>query len=219
MENNEVITIIQDISLSKSGSYIKSILNKHPELVKYLNTFLEKYSFLKTYQDVLYFIKNDYYMPYCKTCGKELPYLNIRRGRKYCSCKCRSNDPEVKEKTINTCIKKFGVDNPAKSQVIINKTKQTNLKKYNTECPLQNPEIKEKTIKTLLRKFNVDNSFKNKDVREKQQQTMLKKYNVRFTAQSPKLLEKMLITNNKKYGGNAPMCLEETKNKYKLKCL
>jgi hypothetical protein len=43
------------------------------------------------------------------------------------------NIPEVRQKTIDTCLEKYGVDNYAKTEEKKRKTKETNLKKYGVE--------------------------------------------------------------------------------------
>lgn len=211
--------LLDSISLSKSGAYISSILRKNPEFAKYLDSIIEKYNFLDSYPDALYFLKNNCYMPFCKTCGKQMKYIKIRRGLRYCSCKCRSNDPDVIEKTKQTCLEKYGVDNPAKADEIQNKIQATNIIKYNAISPLQNPIIREKSLNTLMERYGVDNSMKLEYVRTKMQNTMLQRYNAKFTGQSPTLMEKVKQTNLKKYNGIAPYASEEVLNKFKQTCL
>ncbi len=45
-------------------------------------------------------------------------------------------------KIKSTCIERYGVDNPLKSEVILNKVKRTNLEKYGVEFPMQHPALK-----------------------------------------------------------------------------
>jgi len=64
------------------------------------------------------------------------------------------------EKRKQTNIEKYGVDNPAKSQMIQNKIKNTCIEKYGVTNPQQNKLIKIKTIKTLTKKHGIDNPAK-----------------------------------------------------------
>lgn len=52
-----------------------------------------------------------------------------------------------------TCIEKYGVNNPFKSDVVRNKTKQFYLRNYGVEFNSQVPEIVEKAQKVLLHLF------------------------------------------------------------------
>lgn len=64
------------------------------------------------------------------------------------------------DKKKDTILKKYGVDNLAKSEEIKTKIKNTNIAKYGVENPMQNKDIKFKAIKTLLEKYNIDNPAK-----------------------------------------------------------
>lgn len=60
------------------------------------------------------------------------------------------------EKRKQTCIERFGVDNPLKSASIQEKARQTNLKRYGVEYSQQSKEISEKRKTTILNKV-IDN--------------------------------------------------------------
>ena len=53
-----------------------------------------------------------------------------------------------KEIFKNTCLKKYGVENPSQNQNVKNKKVQTCLKNWGVEYPTQNSEIMEKQIKS-----------------------------------------------------------------------
>ena len=84
---------------------------------------------------------------------------------KYCSAKCAAIDKLNKRK--NSCIIKYGTENPTQCEKIKEKIKNTCIKKYNSECPLKCNEIKKKLQKTCLKKYGVDNISKLKSIKDK----------------------------------------------------
>lgn len=96
---------------------------------------------------------------YCLVCGKPTIYLKLSLGyQKHCSCKCAQNNPnvnlfitnnpqknpEVKEKTRQTCLQRYGVEHSLSSATVREKSKQTLLEKYGVENIYQLPEIRHK---------------------------------------------------------------------------
>ena len=57
-----------------------------------------------------------------------------------------------------TCIEKYGVNNPFKSDVVRNKTKQFYLRNYGVEFNSQVPEIVEKAQKSSFTPFYISNA-------------------------------------------------------------
>ena len=98
--------------------------------------------------------------------------------RKWCSTKCASSDPIVKEKR-----------------------KITNIHRYGYEIPLNNPKIKEEVISNWIDKFGVDNPSKSNIIKEKVKKTNLKNWGVEYISQLESvksvLSEKMI--NNRKW--------------------
>lgn len=81
--------------------------------------------------------------------------------------------PEVREKLRKAVRKKL--------PIIIEKRRETMLRKYGVENPFQNEEIKQKIKETNLKKYGVENpnqlkSFKQESIK-KQKKTLAKKYN------------------------------------------
>lgn len=61
------------------------------------------------------------------------------------------------DKTKNTCLKKYGVENPFASEEIKEKIKNTNIEKYGCAVPTQNKDIYKKIINTNYEKYGVPN--------------------------------------------------------------
>lgn len=57
------------------------------------------------------------------------------------------------KKIKQTCLEKYGVENPFASEEIKEKIYQTNMEKYGVKIPTQNPEIQAKYKETCLEKY------------------------------------------------------------------
>ena len=64
----------------------------------------------------------------CPVCGNKVGYLGQNKFRSHCSCRCSTLDKNVKEKSRQTCLKKYGVENAVNSKEVKEKFKQTCLK-------------------------------------------------------------------------------------------
>jgi hypothetical protein len=143
-----------------------------------------------------------------------------------------------KIKSIETNIKKYGVENPLQNKEIMNNMKNTNIKKYGVENPFQNDKIKNKikntilnkygvehisqsTIcvnkrkATLINKYGVDNPMKLEEFKNKLKNTNLKKYGVEYCQQNQDIRNKAMDTNLKKYG--TKYSFQSELIKYKIK--
>lgn len=158
----------------------------------------------------------------CDYCGEIyvtpfIAYLNsISKGK--CACKkCASKKvqdilqetkgvisvfqlEEIKEKSKQTCKKKYGVSNVAQSEVIKRKIAQTNLERYGNICTLNAPEVKEKAERTCEKNYGVKNSFASKEIQERIKNINIEKYGVENIAHAPIIAEKIKQTNLEKYG-------------------
>lgn len=113
-------------------------------------------------------IVNNIQLKYCKTCNTLMPFS--KRTADFCSRDCMYNDHthydknaitklkkygsatyNNREKSKNTNLQKYGVDNPAKAEVIKEKIKKTNLQKYGVEYSFQSESVKEKISNSKLR--------------------------------------------------------------------
>ena len=70
-------------------------------------------------------------------------------------CQARQGTLNASDKFKETCIKKYGVDNPIKLPEIREKIKQTNLEKYGYENPMSSDEIKEKCLIQNLKDIEI----------------------------------------------------------------
>jgi hypothetical protein len=125
------------------------------------------------------FALHDRLFYYCPNCNKETSKekINIIKNGFNCkSCSAKKNfNPEIRnykgktskedrvKKFKETCLKKYGVDNPQKNEAIKKKTKQTNLERYGTTSLLKDERFRKKAQEIALKKYgSINNIEKNK---------------------------------------------------------
>ena len=124
-----------------------------------------------------------------------------------------------KEKTIKTCLEKYGVINPKQNKEIMDKSKKTCLEKYGCETALENKSIREKRKETCLEKYGCEYALQNKISKEKIKQTCLDKYGCEYGFQNNDIKEKIKQTCLEKYGCENPFQNETIKQNIKKTCL
>ena len=117
---------------------------------------------------------------------------------------------EIQQHVRESLYKKYGAYDVMHIPHILQKIKNTNLKKFGVEFPLQqlkkeNSEIYQKISQTCINKFGVDSPLKNKEVREKIKQTNIQKYGVDNLFKNDIIKEKIKQTNIQKYGVDNPL--------------
>lgn len=166
-------------------------------------------------------------------CGNIARYnKHLKRWSKYCSPKCASNDPLVKEKIKKTCIEKYGVSNPAMSehvrdklkntlskrseedqQKINEKRKDTNLQKYGVDSVMKVDHVKEKLKISFIGKYGEDNPAKVEDIKNKIKETCKERYGVDVPAKNDDIKLKIQQTNIKKYGALSILATSDFRRK------
>ena len=112
-------------------------------------------------------------------------------------CQARQGTLNASDKFKETCIKKYGVDNPGKAKSVIEKHKQTCLEKYGVSSYNKTDEFKERYKNTCLDKYGVTNIVNVPEIQEKIKQTNLEKYGYENPMSSDEIKEKCLIQNLK----------------------
>ena len=194
---------------SKIGNALPKFLRNNPEVKIYLNNILVENFNWENIRNIVYSICFNEQLKHCKNCGKEMKYS--QRNNEYCSPKCRANSDEFQENYKQTCLKKYGCENPAQSKEIQEKTKHTNLKRLGCEYPAQNKDIQEKAKQTCLERFGCEHPMQSKDIQKKVKQTNLERYGCENPAQSKEIQEKTKHTNLKRLGCEYPAQNEKVK--------
>lgn len=179
-------------------------LKLHPDINNYLiNRYTDSLSLRETLYRILLDIET---RPVCPICGGEVRFdanHRFHRNRdgwpfmKYCSMKCGANDKNVIQKRKDTSIKKYGVDNPMKSLDVQEKIKKTNIERYGVENAFASDIIKERIKHTNNIKYGVAHPLQNKNIKGKQHLTCKERYGVESYAKSPMYLKKAYNTKKK----------------------
>ena len=116
-------------------------------------------------------------------------------------------------KAKETFIKKYSVDNPAKSKEVLAKIQKTNLDRYGSVCSAQSDVVKEKIKATNLKKYGVEYSFQAEVVKEKIKATSLERYGVDNPSKSEVIKSKIVESNRKNLGVDYPMQSKDVMDK------
>lgn len=128
-------------------------------------------------------------------------------NRKKVNCVCKICNKEFS--AAYNCV----ADNKDVCQLC--KSKQTCLKKYGFENPALNPEVKAKRIATTIERYGVESPLASKEIQEKVKATMVEKYGVEYPLQNKEILAKEMATNQERYGCNFIMENKEMLKKSK----
>lgn len=163
----------------------------------------------------------------CLICGKPLKYVGgPKKYLKTCGNPDCSKELNRRNRTA-TCLRKYGVDNPAKDTKIKERIKQTNIERYGYISSLQNDEIKEKTKRTNIEKYGNECAQKSELVKDKirtsNRSTCLSKYGVDHIMKVPEIRERA-VNNQRasmlsKYGCEYAIQVPEISEHIKNTCL
>lgn len=215
--------------MGNKNGYLSSALiyrlkqGKYPRISEY---FKSRYESFNDYKETFIRMKEHIEEhPVCKFCGKPTRY-NLIRYRSdgypyslYCCSSCSAKDLDRiyksretkkerygssgynnREKARKTCLEKYGVDNPKKSEDVKRKSEDTCLKRYGVRCPTQMRSVVEYTH--------------SKECIAKQNNT--KRTNHTFnTSKTEEFLYKELI---RKYGKNDVVRQYADKERYPYNC-
>jgi hypothetical protein len=152
----------------------------------------------------------------CDVCGSEnlnsfkdyYVYTNGLTEKYYCN-KCN------KSKSKETCLKRYGVENPMQSNLIKDRLRKSVVDKYGVDHFSKTDIYKEKFKNTCLERYGVDNPFESDLIKEKIIQTNIKNIGVSYPMQSSFILKKSIKTCQDKYGKETYSQTEECKEKVK----
>ena len=143
------------------------------------------------------------------TCFKD--YYTYTKGftESYYCIKCKT----IKSK--NTCIEKYGVDNPMKTQEVKDNLKNSIIKKYGVNHFSKTDKYKEKYKNTCLERYGVNHYSKTDKSKEKIKNTCLEKYRGISPLVDINIQNKSKETCQRKYGTDTYSQTEEYKVKVK----
>ena len=193
-----------------NGNITTKVKKKYPNILHYIE---KRYDDSSSIKETLGRIKSHIEIrPKCKYCHKGyVSYYGLNNGKAiffdFCCHSCMSlgtrskaeqtslNRHGVKhfpntKKAKKTCLEKYGVDNPLKSEKIKEKLKETCLEKYGSTSPLGSKIIYNKTKETLKKNYGVDSPGKSKEIQNRIKTTMLSRYGVASVFSLKSFIEK-----------------------------
>ena len=226
------ILIKDDKILTNSVRKINN--GKYPNILEYLNSrYDDSDCMTETIRRIEYKLEE---RPVCKWCGGHVSFNGYHKGSMhYSACCCSSCHAKyTKDKRFETNIKKYGrknfgsaekvkeywishygVDNPAKTDFVKKKMRETNLRKYGFNCSSKSEIVKEKTKQTCLKRYGVEYAGQIEEAKEKSKKTCLEKYGSEYYIGSKDCLEKTIKFSKQNYNVDWFTKSEEIKNKAK----
>lgn len=120
-------------------------------------------------------------------------------------------------RTKETCLQKYGVENPAQASDFEEKTRQTCLREYGVEHHSQAPHVQAKKEASCLQSHGVTTVLMLPEIQQQANQAMIAKYGYAHGFQVPLILEKIRQQNRARYGTDyvfeSPLFWEEQKEK------
>ena len=120
----------------------------------------------------------------------------IEKSGLFCK-ECSIKSGRIKQ--IESCLEKYGVENPFQSETIKDKIKATNLERYGVSNG-HSQIVRDKIKATNLERYGIEYSSQSQLVRDKGKITCLEKYDVEFSLQSQLVKNKGKATNLERYG-------------------
>ena len=207
---------------------------KYPNILEYLNSrYDDSDCMTETIRRIQYKLEE---RPVCKWCGGHVSFNGYHKGSMhYSACCCSSCHAKyTKDKRFETNIKKYGrknfgsaekvkeywinnygVDNPAKTDFVKRKMRETNLRKYGFNCSSKSEIVKEKTKQTCLKRYGVEYAGQIEEAKEKSKKTCLEKYGSEYYIGSKDCLEKTIEFSKQNYNVDWFTKSEKIKNKAK----
>jgi hypothetical protein len=154
---------------------------------------------------------NKQLLNYLCSCGQlgHTSLSDFKRGQRCPNC--------AAIRTKETCLQKYGVENPAQASDFEEKTKQTCLREYGVEHHSQAPHVQAKKEATCLQSHGVTTVLMLPEIQQQANQAMIAKYGYAHGFQVPLILEKIRQQNRERYGTDyvfeSPLFWEEQKEK------
>jgi hypothetical protein len=111
---------------------------------------------------------------------------------------------EVKQTIKNTCLTKYGFENPFQSEKVKEKSRNTCIEKFGPYAA-QNEEVKEKNRATCMQNYGVYHPSQSEKIKDKKKNTCMQNYGVEYPSQSEKMRQKTKDTCMQNYGVEYPM--------------
>lgn len=223
MNRSELLKILEDLGafedknkLKLKSGFTRRLVKNHPEVLNNIKNIINlPWKEEAGPSEIIYNLVHSEINHKCPVCGNyNKRFSCYSEGYKECCCRdCASKLMVQRFKETN--LKKYGVAHPMHRQEVKNKLAQTNLERYGSACVFAVDEVKNKIKQTNLERYGVDNPNKNEDIREKIKKTNLERYGAEHALQNKEILGKVQTTNIKKYGNVCSLHGKEQEEKAK----
>ena len=124
----------------------------------------------------------------CSNCNEEahVSLSEFNRGRRCEKCS--------RERSKETNLEKYGVENPFQSEEIKARIKENNLEKYGVDHHMKVPEILQKAQDTHMARHGFGFAFHSKESFEKIHITCMERYGVKYPLQNEEIFHKMVMS-------------------------
>ena len=198
-------TEIERLVIEHPFRYSRIIRDNH-ELYAWLSTTI---SYTNNIPEMVYAILHENDSAFCGSNNKR-KFRNINIGWLNCDDKqCIYCKKRTLDKSKNTNLSRYGVENPMKVDSI--KDKMVSRARENNSYEI----AKEKRKQLYIMQYGVDHNWKTTEGQQKRVASLKEKYGVENPSNNPELCQKRKETNIKKYGVEHPSTLSTFKEKTK----
>jgi hypothetical protein len=138
-------------------------------------------------------------------CGNFMGHkANFRKGTLVfpsgCCLQCALRSERRRERTVATCLARYGVASPRQLQSVKDKQKETTLRRYGVDNISKLQEAKDKKVATLMKNYGVTNPSLSAPLQEKKIATFMERFGVRNPLQNAEVKAKSEATCLARYG-------------------
>jgi very-short-patch-repair endonuclease len=131
------------------------ILKHDPIFLNDVNSYISRHeiSAERFVEKLWYYFNGKTQTVLCKSreCTNRTSFIGLSVGHlNYCSSKCSNASEDIKNKKIESNIKKYGVANPYQSDNIKQKIKNTNIERHGADNPMRSDKIKKKMMERSI---------------------------------------------------------------------
>lgn len=116
------------------------------------------------------------------------------------------------QKAKETCMLKYGFENPSLVPEFVDKRINTYIERYGVDNPMKSEHIRNKALETDIEKYG-GYHISSPETRKKSQETILQKYGTLNIWDVPSIIKKRDLTNFARYGNTCVLCNPEIREK------
>lgn len=151
----------------------------------------------------------------CECCGRPVKSWINKAGiafDEYCSAECLNKKKH--EKTVKTCIERYGVAAPSQSEEVKQKIRYTSIERYGVPSYLCAGPTRDLANASLREKYGVESNIsQSKEIQERIKKRAQQEYGVSHPSQRPEVIQARKESMVEKYGYENPQQVPEIRQK------